>query len=114
MNQVSRQNAKTDVEKDFFKLMNNANFGYDCRNNAEKCCFSPIYDELEELMYAKTYQNIFDRSISTFVSSEYLERQIEEEFSNKIARLDPNYEYYNATKNSLEIQKKKNLMRHFP
>ena len=93
MNQVSRQNAKTDVEKDFFKLMNNANFGYDCRNNAEKCCFSPIYDELEELMYAKTYQNIFDRSISTFVSSEYLERQIEEEFSNKIARLDPNYEY---------------------
>ena len=35
MNQVSRQNAKTDVQKDFFELMNNVNFGYDCRNNAE-------------------------------------------------------------------------------
>ena len=41
MNQVSRQNAKTDVEKDFFKLMNNANFGYDCRSNADNCYFSP-------------------------------------------------------------------------
>ena len=52
MNQVSSQNAKTTVEKDFFKLMNNANFGYDC-NNADYCYFSSIYDELEELMYAK-------------------------------------------------------------
>ena len=29
--------------------MNNANFGYDCRNNADNCYFSPNYDELEEL-----------------------------------------------------------------
>ena len=49
MNEVSTQNAKTDVEKDFFKLMNNANFGYDCRNNADNCYFSPNYDELGEL-----------------------------------------------------------------
>ena len=28
-NQVSRPKAKTDVEKDFYKLMNNSNFGYD-------------------------------------------------------------------------------------
>ena len=45
MNQVSRQNAKANVEKDFFKLMNNANFGYNCCNNAGKCYVSPIYDE---------------------------------------------------------------------
>ena len=70
MNKVSRQNAKTDVEKDFFKLMNNANFVYDCCNNADNCYFSPIYDELEELMYAKRYQNIFDQSISEIVSWE--------------------------------------------
>ena len=42
MNQVSRENAKTDVEKDFFKLMNNASFGYDYRNNADNFYFSPI------------------------------------------------------------------------
>ena len=113
MNQVSTQNAKTDVEKDFFKLMNNANFGYDCRNNAGNYYFSPIYNELEELMYAKRHQNIFDQSISEFVSSECLERQIEEEFSSKVARVDPNDEYYDARKNSFEIQKKKNLMLYF-
>ena len=42
MNQVSRENAKTDVEKDFVKLMNNASFGYDYRNNADNFYFSPI------------------------------------------------------------------------
>ena len=109
MNQVSRQKAQTDVEKDFYKLMNNANFGYDCRNSADNCYFSPIYDEIDELSYAKRYQNIFDQSISDFVSSESLERQIEKEFLNKIAKLDQNDNYYEATKNSLEIQKKKEL-----
>ena len=53
MNQISRQNAKTSVEKDFYKLMKNSNFGYDCRNNADNCFFAPIFDELEELSYAK-------------------------------------------------------------
>ena len=56
MNPVLRQNVKTNIEKDFFKLMKNANFVYDCCNNADNCYFSPIYDELEELMYAKRYQ----------------------------------------------------------
>ena len=32
MNQRSRQNAKNPTEKDFYKLMNNSNFGYDCPN----------------------------------------------------------------------------------
>ena len=35
-NQVARQNAKTPMEKNFYKLMNNSNFGYDCRNNLYK------------------------------------------------------------------------------
>ena len=41
-----RQNAKNSIEKDFFKLMNNANFGYDCRNNLDNCQFIPIFDEM--------------------------------------------------------------------
>ena len=55
------------------------------------------------------YQNIFDQYIAGFVSSELLERQIEEEFSHKIPSLDPQDEYYEATKNSLEFQRKKEL-----
>ena len=109
MNQVSRQKAQTEVEKDFYKLMENANFGYDCHNNANKCYFSPTYDETDELLYAKRYQTIFDQSISNFVLSEILERQIEEEFLNKIGKLDQNADYYEERKNSLEIHKKKEL-----
>ena len=84
MNQVSTQKAQTDVEKDFYSLMNKVNFGYDCHNNANNCYFSLIYDELDEILYAKRYQNVFDQSISDFVSTEILERQIEEELLNKI------------------------------
>ena len=42
MNQKSRQNAKNQIEKDSFKLLNNANFGYDCCNNLDNCTFKPI------------------------------------------------------------------------
>ena len=37
MNQKSRQTAATKVEKDFYKLLNNSNFGIDCRNNIDNC-----------------------------------------------------------------------------
>ena len=49
MNQISGQNAKTNIEKDSYKLMNNSNFGYDCRNNIDNCFFAPIIDEIEEV-----------------------------------------------------------------
>ena len=33
MNQKSRQKSKNNIDKDFYKLMNNSNCGYDCRIN---------------------------------------------------------------------------------
>ena len=106
MNQVSRQNSQTDVEKDFYKLMNSANFDYDCRNNANNWYFHPVYDEIEELFYTKRYQNVLDQDISEFVSTEILECQIEEKFLRKLYALDTQDEYYEAKKKLLEIQKK--------
>ena len=46
MNLKSRQNAENAIEIDFFKLMNNANFGFDCRNSANNAKFEPIIDEI--------------------------------------------------------------------
>ena len=34
LDQVARQKPETYVEKDFYKLMNNVNFGIDCRINS--------------------------------------------------------------------------------
>ena len=60
MNQKSKQNAKDSIKKYFFKLMNNSDFRYDCRNNLDNCQFIPIFDELKEVTYFKRYYNYFD------------------------------------------------------
>ena len=61
MNQVFRQNAQINVEKFFYKLMNNSKFRYDCRNNTDNCTFAAIFDEIEKLSDAKQFQNVFDQ-----------------------------------------------------
>ena len=99
MNQVSRQKAQTDVEKDFYKLMNNTDIGDDCRNNVDNSYFLPIYNEIDELLYTGRYQNVCDESISDFVSSEIVEKKIEEEFPNRFGKLDQNNNYYETRKN---------------
>ena len=44
MNQESRQKATSSVERYFFKLLNNSNFGIDSRNNIDNCILQPLYD----------------------------------------------------------------------
>ena len=86
-------------------LMNNSNIGYNCRNNADNYNFKPIFDELEELSYAKKDQNVFHVNILNFIFSRLLKRQIEEESLNKISNPDSQDEFFEASKNSLEIEK---------
>ena len=53
MNRYSKQKANSSVEKYFYKLLNNSNFGIDCQNNIDNCVFEPIYDEIGEIGYIK-------------------------------------------------------------
>ena len=49
--------------KKTFKLLNNASFGYYCRNNLDSCQFVPIFDEMNEITYFKRYYNYFDKEV---------------------------------------------------
>ena len=59
MNQNNRKTAKTKVEKDFYKLLSNSNFGNDCRNNSGNCSLELTFDGFEETVYIKKCSNIF-------------------------------------------------------
>ena len=54
MNQKSRQNPESSFETYFYKLMNNSNFCYNCRNSLDNCQFFPVFDELKEITSVTT------------------------------------------------------------
>ena len=94
MNQKSWQEAKTNIEKDFYKLMNNSNFGYDCRNNLDNCRFVPIFDEIKEVTYLSRYFNYFDQRISDFVTTDLIKQNSEERYNDKLIKLDNEDRFY--------------------
>ena len=60
--------------------MNNANFGYDSRNNANNAKFELIIDEVNEITYIKKYYNLFNIKISNFVNGDVLDQEFEHNF----------------------------------
>ena len=84
-NEVSRQKTKTKVEKDFYKLMKNSNFGNDCRNNIDNCSFRPIYDDIEEISYIQKYTSLYNNDdYKDFACPETIRQQIEQNYSSEI------------------------------
>ena len=89
MNQNSRKIAKTKVEKDFYKLLNNSNFGNDCRNNIGNCKLELMFDGLDEISYIKKFTNIMqDSRYREFFSLDLLRQQVEGEYDRKRDQLD--------------------------
>ena len=89
MNQNARKATKTIAEKDFYKLLNNSNFGNDCRNNIGNCKLELLFDGLDEISYIKKFTNIMQESrYREFFTIDLLKQQIQAEFNKKTENLD--------------------------
>ena len=87
MNQNARKVAKAKVEKDFYKLLNNSNFGNDCRNNIGNCKLELMIDGLDEISYIKKFTNILqDSRYREFFSLDLLRQQVQAEYNIKKER----------------------------
>ena len=88
--------------------MNNANFGYDCRDNPNNAKFQPIIDEVNEITYIKKY-NLLDDRISKFVNSNVLEHQINQQFEQNISTVKLDDPYKTVYIKTFESQKNEEL-----
>ena len=107
MNQKVRQEATDKVESDFCKLLNNANFGYDCRNNLDKCFFEAITDEIKELTFIKRYhKNLYDESIRPFITSRVLSEDIQERYNYERQLIKEDDKFYAVKIRALENRRR--------
>ena len=83
MNQRLCQNSQFKIEKDFYKLLNNSNYGHNCRSNLDNFKFEPIYDEIDKISYLRKYDSLFDPKISKFVNSKLIETKIQNKYVEK-------------------------------
>ena len=110
MNQDTRQKAIFSVEKNFYKLLNNANFGIECSSNIDNCDFGPIYNEIGEVGYVKKCDSIFDNiKYSDFSNINIMKEEIEEKYSKLILALDLEDLTFEAKKYSLKNRKEQVL-----
>ena len=96
---------KNNVEKDFYKLLNNSNFGYNCRNNLDNCTFIPIFDELQEVSYFKKYYNYFDPKVKDFVTSNLIKKEIEDTYLDRLNKIRAEDKFYEVKKSAVENEK---------
>ena len=84
MNQNARKVAKTKVEKDFYKLLNNSNFGNDCRNAFGNSKLELMFDGHEEISYLKKFTNVMQSSkFREFFSLDLLCENVQKEYDEK-------------------------------
>ena len=104
-NQKAKQKAISSVEKDFYKLLNNSNFGIDCRNNIDNCILEALYDEFTEISYIKKFTKIYNGdTFRNFFSPSLLREEITQAFQSTIFVLNKDKPTYEARKKYYERQ----------
>lgn len=110
MKQKSRQIAQTNVEKDFYKLLNNSNFGIDCRSNIDNRTLEPIYDEISEIAFIKKYENIFgNEKYFQFSEINVITEEVNEKYERLHLWLDKNDPTYLARRYDYDSQREQDL-----
>ena len=90
--------------------MNNANFGYDYRNNLNNVKFQLIIDKINEISYIKRYYHLFDSKVSNFINSDILEKQIEQNFQQQIANVKHDDPFRSAQITSINNQVERDIL----
>ena len=90
--------------------MNNANFGYNYRNNLNNVKFQLIIDKINEISYIKRYYNLFDSKVSNFINSDILEKQIEQNFQQQIANVKYDDPFRSAQITSINNQVERDIL----
>ena len=104
-NQKAKQKAISSVEKDFYKLLNNSNFGIDCRNNIDNCILEALYDEFTEISYIEKFTKIYNGdTFRNFFSPSLLREEITQAFQSTIFVLNKDKPTYEARKKYYERQ----------
>ena len=106
MNQKYGQTATSSVEKDFYKLLNNSNFGIDCTNNIDNCTLEPIYDDFSEISYIKNYTTIFNDDSLRDLFLPPLSKQERTQTYDTLNKEDPTYK---ARKKYFERKKEEDI-----
>ena len=110
MNQEARQKAASPVERDFYKLLNNSNFGVNCRNNIENCVLEPLYDKIGEISYIKKFCTIFgNKTYRDFLSLTVMRKEITQDRTTKIMSLNKNDPTYQARQEYFENKMEEDL-----
>ena len=87
MNQKSRQNSKTSIEKDFYK-------------------FEPICYEITEISYIRNYhKSLFDKELSPFIYSKLLEDEIQKRFNDEMQKIKKGNPFRGAKMQHLKQRK---------
>ena len=69
-----------DVQANFWKLLNNANFGFDCRDNSQNESFHLIYDEQVEVEFINKYEGY--ESTNCFLNLENIIKNVPKKYAN--------------------------------